>query len=117
MSLSKFLEKIKNNQPVSFQDTISAITEHYDYHPVEFTNGIGEECLINPAGVNEGSCKIFAFGLLNDLDEQQTLNLFGDFYRKDVLEDPEGKGHQNIRNFLKYGWKGIQFNQMPLEEK
>lgn len=117
MSLSKFLEKIKNNQPVGFQDTISVITEHYDYHPVEFSNGIGEECLVNPAGVNEGSCKIFAFGLLHDLDKQQTLNLFGDFYRKDVLEDPDGKGHQNIRNFIKYGWNGIQFNEMPLEEK
>ena len=117
MSLSRFIEKVKNNEPVSFQDTIAVINEHYDYHPVEFSNGLGEECLVNLAGVNEGSCKIFAFALLHDLDKQQTLNLFGDFYRVDVLGDPEGQGHQNIRNFIKFGREGIQFEEMPLEEK
>jgi hypothetical protein len=117
MSLSKFLEKIKNNEPVSFQDTISVISEHYDYRPVEFSNGLGEQSLVNSAGVNEGSCKLFAFALLHDLTKQQTLNLFGDYYRVDVLGDPEGKSHQNIRNFIKYGWEGIQFEEMPLEEK
>jgi hypothetical protein len=117
MSLAKFLEKVRKNEPVSFQDTISIISEHYDYHPVEFSNGLGGQRLVNSAGVNEGSCKIFAFALLHDLDKQQTLSLFGDFYRQDVLGDPEGKSHQNIRNFVKYGWEGIQFEEMPLEEK
>jgi len=117
MSLSSFVEKIKTNQPVSFQDTMAVISEHYDYHPVEFSNGQGERGLVNLAGVNEGSCKIFAFALLHDLDKQQTLNLFGDFYRQDVLGDPDGTSHQNIRNFIKYGWEGIQFEEMPLEEK
>ncbi|WP_024298074.1 HopJ type III effector protein [Methylomicrobium lacus] len=117
MSLPEFLEKIKNNDPVDFQETIAVLTEHYDYHPAEFRNGLGEHCLVNSAGVNEGSCKIFAFALLHDLDKQQTLNLFGDFYRVDVLGDPEGNSHQNIRNFIKYGWEGIEFEEMPLEEK
>ena len=117
MSLSQFLEKIKNNEPVNFQDTIAVIAEHYDYHPVEFINGQGAQCLVNSPGVNEGSCKIFAFALLHDLDKQQTLNLFGDFYRVEVLGDPEGQSHQNIRNFIKFGWEGIQFEEMPLEEK
>jgi hypothetical protein len=117
MTLAKFLEKVRKNEPVSFQDTLSIISEHYDYHPVEFSNGLNDQRLVNSAGVNEGSCKIFAFALLHDLDEQQTLNLFGDFYRHDVLGDPEGKGHQNIRNFMKYGWEGIQFEEMPLEER
>ncbi|WP_374088541.1 HopJ type III effector protein [Methylomicrobium lacus] len=117
MSLSQFLEKIKTNVPVDFQETIAVITEHYDYRPAEFRNGLGEDCLVNSAGVNEGSCKIFAFALLHDLDKQQTLNLFGDFYRVDVLGDPDGKSHQNIRNFIKYGWEGIEFEEMPLEQK
>ncbi len=117
MSLQSFLEKVKSHGPVSFQDTIAVINEHYEYHPVEFCNGLGEQCLVNLAGVNEGSCKIFAFALLHDMDKQQTLNLFGDFYRLDVLGDPGGKSHQNIRNFIKYGWEGIQFEEMPLEEK
>ncbi|MGR8940040.1 MAG: HopJ type III effector protein [Gammaproteobacteria bacterium] len=117
MSLPVFLAKIKNNEPVSFSETMAVIGEHYDYHPVEFRNGLGEHGLINPAGVNEGSCKIFAFALLNELTPQQTLNLFGDYYRVDVLGNPGGSGHQNIRNFIINGWEGIAFEEMPLEEK
>lgn len=96
---------------------MAVINEHYEYHPVEFSNGVGDQCLVNSAGVNEGSCKIFAFALQHDLNKQQTLNLFGDFYRVDVLGDPDGKSHQNIRHFIKYGWEGIAFEEMPLDEK
>jgi HopJ type III effector protein. len=44
------------------------------------------------------------------------LALFGEFYR-DVLATPEGDDHQNIRNFMKTGWAGVQFNTTPLTEK
>lgn len=117
MSLSLFLQKVKNNEPVSFNETIATISENYHYTPTEFRNGLNERRLINPAGVNEGSCKIFAFAKLNGMDQQQTLNLFGDFYRQDVLNDPEGSGHQNIRNFMIYGWEGITFSGEALALK
>ena len=107
MSLASFLEKIKNNVPVSFEETIAVITENYQYKATEFSNGLNEDTLVNKAGTNEGSCKIFAFAKIHQLDQQQTLNLFGDYYRLDVLNDPLGTGHQNIRNFMKYGWEGI----------
>ena len=109
MSLISFLEKINNNIAVSFDETIAVITENYKYHPTEFSNGLNEHTLINQAGSNEGSCKIFAFAKIHQLDQQQTLSLFGDYYRLDVINDPKGKGHQNIRNFMKYGWEGICF--------
>ncbi len=117
MSLSEFLKQIKNNETVSFDQTIAIITENYIYQPTEFSNGLADNQLINAAGSNEGSCKIFAFAQLNKLNQQQTLNLFGDFYRLDVLEDPAGKGHQNIRNFMQYGWEGIHFKQPALTAK
>ncbi|MGR9087151.1 MAG: HopJ type III effector protein [Gammaproteobacteria bacterium] len=117
MSLVSFIEKIKNNESIGFEETIAIITEHYHYTPVEFSSGLNEHRLINPAGVNEGSCKIFAFARLNRLDPLQTLNLFGDYYRRDVLGDPEGKSHQNIRNFMKFGWEGIQFKAEALTAK
>jgi len=69
---------------------------------------------VNSAGTNEGSCKIFAFALIHQLSEQQTLNLFGDYYRIDVLTDPNGSGHQNIRNFIRDGWQGIDFKNVAL---
>lgn len=117
MTLIEFLDKLKSNKPVGFDETMAVIAEHYEYQPAEFSNGLENNELINKAGTNEGSCKIFAFAKINGLDEQQTLNLFGDYYRLDVLNDPTGTGHQNIRNFMRYGWQGIQFKSMPLTLK
>ncbi|MCK5831276.1 MAG: HopJ type III effector protein [Methylococcales bacterium] len=117
MTLINFLQKIKNNEVLQFDETISVITENYDYQPTGFSNGLGDNKVINEAGTNEGSCKIFAFAQLNQLDQQQTLNLFGDFYHKEVLQDPTGTNHQNIRNFINHGWKGINFAQPALTLK
>ena len=117
MPLNTFLASIRNNTPVSFNYTIAVITEHYYYQPTEFSNGLSEQALINTAGINEGSCKIFAFALMHQLTEQQTLNLFGDYYRVDVLNDPNGSGHQNIRSFMRDGWQGITFHGTPLTAK
>lgn len=117
MTLNTFLDRIKTNEPVAFDETMAVIAEHYDYRPTEFSNGIEDDTLINEAGKNEGSCKIFAFAQLNGLNEQQTLNLFGDYYRQDVLNDPNGSGHQNIRHFMRHGWAGIQFKSMALSLK
>ncbi len=117
MSLASFIEKVTNNEAVGFDETIAVITENYHYQPTEFSNGLNEQLLVSPAGTNEGSCKIFAFAQLHGLDPQQTLNLFGDYYRQDVLNDPDGTGHQNIRNFMKYGWDGISFKGVALTAK
>ncbi|RLA09142.1 MAG: hypothetical protein DRQ54_03605 [Gammaproteobacteria bacterium] len=59
------------------------------------------------ASLSSGFCKIFAFGLLNGLSDLQTLHCFGDYYRGDVLGNPAGAGHQNIRRFMQHGWSGI----------
>ena len=117
MSLAPFLEKINNKQAVSFDETMAIIADTYSYQPTEFSNGLKDHKIINTAGTNEGSCKIFAFAQLNNLDQQQTLSLFGDFYTLEVLNDPTGMSHQNIRNFIQYGWEGISFNQQALTKK
>ena len=117
MSLSSFLYKIRNGERVSFQETLTVIAEHYHYQPVEFHNGLGSDQLINAAGQNEGSCRLFAFAQVNELDPSQTLSLFGDYYWLDVLNNPNGTDHQNIRNFIKYGWKGIVFKGVALSPK
>ena len=115
ITLAAFLEKIKDELPISFHETILVITENYDYTPTEFRNGLGGDLLINAPGTNEGSCKIFAFAKLHGLDVQKTLNLFGDYYRIDVLENPEAENHRNIRNFMKYGWEGIKLEGAALK--
>lgn len=106
--LNDFIQRIKTGQSVDFQETMAVIAEHYQYCPTEFSNGLIEP-LVSEAGRNEGSCKIFALAKLHRLTSAQTLALFGDYYRKDVLENPDGTDHPNIRNFMRDGWDGIRF--------
>jgi HopJ type III effector protein len=117
MTIEKFLAKLTQDEPVSFHETIIIITENYYYQPTEFSNGLNDDILVNPPGINEGSCKIFAFAKLHHLDQQQTLHLFGDYYRVDVLQNSDGTDHQNIRNFMRHGWKGVHFNAEALTLK
>ncbi len=98
---------------VDFEHCIAYIDSHYRFMAARFTNGP----LINEKGQNEGSCKIFAFGLLNALSEDQTLACFGRFYREEVLQNPAGDNHQNIRQFMQTGWKGIHFDEIPLANR
>lgn len=108
------LDQLKNEpENIQFNDVIAHIDANYQFTPTKFTNGE----TINGANQNNGSCKIFSFAKLNNLSKYETLNLFGDFYRKDVLEHPEADDHQNIRNFMKFGWDGISFEGNALSEK
>ena len=104
-ALENFLMNVKNGVPLTFEQTIAVIDKYYHYQPTAFCNGNHQ----NPEGKNEGSCKIFAFAKLHHLNETQTLALFGEYYRVDVLENPNGTDHQNIRQFMQYGWAGILF--------
>ena len=118
MQVAEMLEQIKNNpKDVSFEEVMSVIGENYDYQPVAFTNGIEGDQVINKAGDNEGSCRIFAFAKLNNLDESETLACFGTYYRNDVLKNEEGTDHSNIRTFIRHGWAGIHFDEPALVPK
>lgn len=108
MTLEQLLAKLQARQDLKFSEVIATIETHYQYSPQSFKNGIGEDCVQNPAGTNEGSCKVFAFGLLQQLSPEQTLACFAEHYRK-VLSTPEGIDHANIRSFMRYGWAGIEF--------
>jgi len=108
------LEQLKNSsESIDFKDVIAFIDEKYDFTPTKFTNGN----TVNEANQNNGSCKIFSFAKLNNLSKEETLALFGDFYRIDVLQNPKGTDHQNIRNFIESGWNGISFEGEALQLK
>ena len=100
-----------------FEQVINTINEHYDYTPSRFSNGIRDEIVINEAGTNEGSCKIFSFAQMNQLNKDETLNCFGKYYRDDVLNHPDKSDHANIRSFMIHGWDGINFEQTALRLK
>ena len=106
MTISTLLDQLNENANlVQFPDVIHVIEQYYTYTPVSFQNGE----TYNQARTNEGSCKLFYFAKLQKLSETHTLALFGDYYREDVLQNPEGSDHANIRNFMRSGWAGIKF--------
>jgi len=114
MELNAFLDALKTRpESIEFSDTIAVIEATYNFEPTAFVNGDTR----NEAGQNNGSCKIFAFGLLNDLTPAQTLQCFGQYYRVDVLQNPDNTDHQNIRNFMVKGWEGVKFDSQALAEK
>jgi len=114
MLLTNFLEKLSAMpDSIEFNDTMAAIEENYQFTETAFTNG--EQ--VNSAGENNGSCKLFSFAALNQLDKAQTLACFGAYYRNDVVKNPNGSDHQNIRQFMINGWDGIHFSGQALTEK
>lgn len=114
MELNTFLQQLRSKpDSIAFTDTIAAIDANYNFTPTAFKNGE----LMNEAGQNNGSCKLFAFAQLHNLTPQETLTCFGAYYRDDVLKHPEATDHQNIRNFIKFGWAGISYQGDALKVK
>jgi hypothetical protein len=102
-----------NKNAVNFTTTITLIDNNYNFTPTKFINNK----LVNAVNTNNGSCKIFAYAKLNNLSKQATLNAFGDFYSLDVLANPSGEDHANIRSFMATGWDGIKFFGEALTQK
>lgn len=98
---------------LTFEETIEIIDKFYESQLLEFKNGD----IVNNQGENEGSAKLLSYAALSNLDKETTLKLWGQYHRE-VLKDPEGSSHANIRNFMKYGWDGVPFeNGIALTRK
>lgn len=116
MIFQTLLDRLKKGE-ADFEDVIAYVNAHYEYTPTRFTNGTGTDAVVNEAGQNEGSCRIFALAKHKGLSEADTVQLFGRFYRVDVLQHPQGTDHGNIRTFLREGWAGIRFEADALVVK
>ncbi|MCB1614674.1 MAG: HopJ type III effector protein [Pseudomonadales bacterium] len=114
-AIDELLQLIRTSpESVSFTQVIEIIDTCFHFTPKPFINGT----VNNPAGENQGACKIFAFAQDYRLDQEQTLACFGDYYRIDVLQRPEGKDHANIRQFMKSGPSGVLFHEgSPLRNR
>jgi hypothetical protein len=95
-----------------FHDTLELIKQGFEYQPTGFHNGP----LANQAGENEGSCRVFSLAQYCNLNEADTLRLFAEHYQQ-VLDDPAGESHDNIRQFMATGWSGIRFDEQPLRKR
>lgn len=98
---------------LTFEEVMELIDTHYESQLLEFKNGD----IVNQQGENEGSAKLLSYAALSQMDQATTLKLWGQYYRE-VLNDPDGTSHANIRNFMKYGWEGVPFeNGIALTRK
>merc|ERR1712176_1375278 len=96
-----------------FGEFVEMVDESYESQLLEFKNGD----VVNKPGENDGSAKVLSYAALADFDKETTLKLWGQYYR-DVKATPDGTDHQNIRNFMKYGWDGVDFyNGIALTKK
>lgn len=116
MIFQTLLDRLKNGD-ADFEDVIAHVNDHYEYTPTRFTNGLGADPVVNEAGKNEGSCRLFALASVKGLGAEDTVQLFGRFYRDDVLKHPDGNDHANIRRFMRDGWAGIVFDGTALVPK
>jgi|SRR5699024_6960905 len=108
MPLAEFLHRIQQPEHC-FADTLAFIDSHYQYTPSAFDNA----GLHNPAGSNQGSCKILGLALLEQLTTEQALLAFGEHYRW-VLAHPDKTEHANIRQLIQHGLGQVTFSQLPL---
>ncbi|MCU7836685.1 MAG: HopJ type III effector protein [gamma proteobacterium symbiont of Taylorina sp.] len=112
--MQEFLQSLKqHSETIKFEETMAIIEDYYYFKQTAFINGD----IKNNSDKNSGSCKLFAFAKLHGLNEQQTLACFGQYYRHDVLNNPDETDHKNIRNFMKTGWSGLKFEEQPLTLK
>ena len=114
MNSKEYLKKVNQTpEKLEFSELMEVIENEYNFIPTAFKNGE----LDNAANENMGSCKLFSFAKLHALNADPTLACFGSYYRDEVLQNPDGDDHQNIRNFMKTGWDGLIFSQVALEAK
>ena len=109
MTVEALITKVKQSEILSFAEVIATIDANYSFTPSFFKNGD----VVNEENQNNGSCKVFSFAKMHKLSEKETLFLFGEHYQK-VLETPSDADHQNIRNFMNFGWNGIVFEKEAL---
>ena len=112
MTQEEYLETLRSGEKMRFEDLIALIDDDYHHTPASFTNGEVE----NAADENQGSAKLFCFAAVNQLSVLETLHCFGQYYQE-VLNDPKGDSHANIRNFMTYGWEGLKFESPVLDRK
>jgi len=114
MTIEEFKTKLRESpKSINFSETMEVIESNYEFTPTSFVNGDLE----NKAGENSGSCKLFSFAKIQGLSQAETLACFGAIYFEEVLGDPAGTGHQNIRNFMKSGFEGLTMNGEALTVK
>ena len=110
-SVETYIASLKRGpSAIDFSQTLAMIDAHYCFAPTAFKNG----GVVNTAGENSGSCKVFSFAHLHKLSQDMTLTMFAEHYQN-VLDNPTLDNHANIRAFMVSGFDGLVFDDEALE--
>jgi hypothetical protein len=110
-ALAGFLTAIESDSH-QFAATLAFINEWFEFTPTAFRNGT----VANSAEQNQGSCRVLALALMQNLSGEQALKCFGEHYR-DVLATPGRDNHHNLRRLQADSLADIHFEQPPLRRK
>ena len=103
MNTQQFIEQLKLESELKFSDFLDLIDRDYHFRDIAFENG----SIFNSKDENQGSAKVFCFGYMHSLSEQETLKCFAEHYQS-VFESIEDRNsHLNIRSFIENGWQGL----------
>jgi len=89
-----------------FSDIMKTLDLHFTFRPTAFSVGDTK----STENQNQKSLRVLSFAQLLKLSKEQTLKLWGEHY-KQVLQEPEGSSHGNIRAFLKGGFECVNAPQ------
>lgn len=92
------------NSDVQMDDVIAVCDREFEYTDSSFSVGAVE----NKVGTNVKSSKILSFAYLTKMDTETALKCYGEVYRE-VLVDPDGDSHGNIRALMKGGTECVKF--------
>jgi HopJ type III effector protein. len=98
---------------MKFSDFIDLIAREYSFSNIAFENS----GVFNSKDENQGSAKVFCFGLMHSLSEREVIKCFGEHYQS-VLDSPQDQSsHLNIRSFMNSGWEGVTIDFAALTIK
>jgi hypothetical protein len=113
MNTQQYIEQLRSGTQMKFSDFIDLIAREYSFSNIAFENS----GVFNSKDENQGSAKVFCFGLMHSLSEREVIKCFGEHYQS-VLDSPQDQSsHLNIRSFMNSGWEGVTIDFAALTIK
>lgn len=113
MNTQQYIEQLRSGTQMKFSDFIDLIAREYSFSNIAFENS----GVFNSKDENQGSAKVFCFGLMHSLSEREVIMCFGEHYQS-VLDSPQDQSsHLNIRSFMNSGWGGVTIDFAALTIK
>ena len=114
MNTQQYIEQLRSGTQMKFSDFIDLIAREYIFSNIAFENS----GVFNSKDENQGSAKVFCFGLMHSLSEREVIKCFGEHYQSVLDSSQDQSSHLNIRSFMNSGWGGvtIDFTALTIKE-